>query len=77
MGIEGTGQNPEAHTNIGDSQQSEEPSAFSDEIFQKGLKAFFGGGANAAFMKEGIHFKIIRKVKTLIKPATAKQAKKM
>jgi hypothetical protein len=77
MGIEGTGKNPKAHTKLGDSKPSDVPEEFSNEVFPKGLKAFFGVEGNEAYMTENIHYKIRKNAKVLIEPATAAQAKKM
>ena len=77
MGVQDTGTNPHAKTNVGDTAASGHPGSFSDELYPKAITAFFGSKANAAFLKKGTHYKSFLGRTWFVKPKNAAHAKRM
>jgi hypothetical protein len=77
MGVQDTGTNPKVTTNIGDSRRSSSPSAYSEEMYPKAIKAFFGDEASESFLKEGVHYTKVGQVITMVEPTDAAHAKRM
>ncbi|WP_227269643.1 hypothetical protein [Roseobacter weihaiensis] len=81
MGVEGTGEAPKAKTAIGDSKASSNPKDYSDDLYPKAIKAFFGSDAKEGFMKRGVHYywlphKLFGKT-VFITPRSADHARRM
>ncbi|WP_299403841.1 hypothetical protein [uncultured Roseobacter sp.] len=78
MGVQDTGKSPKATTNIGDSAPSGNPADYSNELYPKAIKAFFGSKANKKFLKKNVHYttNFIGWV-SFVKPKDPKHARKM
>ncbi|SFG30355.1 hypothetical protein SAMN05443635_11278 [Roseobacter denitrificans OCh 114] len=77
MGAQDTGRTPKATTNIGDSKASNSPEAYSNEMFPKAIKAFYGSDVSEGHLTKGVHYRSIGPFSWFIKPRSGKSARRM
>ncbi len=80
MGTDGTGDKPSARRKIGDTESVSAPSSAPQtytDIYLLAMKPFMEKAENKPYLRSGVHYTKVLLWKSLVKPTTDKQAKKL